>query len=70
MDRAVSDGDPDRAAGRSFPIPELLHELSVDRVKRKCIGQYDRCGVHCPELPAMFMQPEQAELKGLSTDPG
>jgi hypothetical protein len=26
--------------------------------------------VHCPGLPAMFMQPVHTELKGLSTDPG
>jgi hypothetical protein len=56
--------------GRSFPVPELLRELSVDCAKRQSVSQYDLCGVHCPELPAMFMQPVQAELKGLSTDPG
>jgi hypothetical protein len=56
--------------GRSCPVPELLRELSVDCVKRKSISQYDLCGVHCPELPAMFMQPMHTELKGLSTDPG
>jgi hypothetical protein len=45
--------------GRSFPVPALLHELSVDCVKRQSVSQYDLCGVHCPEMPGMFIQPVQ-----------
>jgi hypothetical protein len=36
--------------GRIFTVPDLLGELSRNRPKRGS----DLCGVHCPELPALF----------------
>jgi hypothetical protein len=42
--------------GRSFPIPTLLRALSEDCPKRLSVNAYDICGVHCPELPKLFMQ--------------
>jgi len=41
--------------GPGFGIPELLRLLSDDCPKRKSITAYDRCGVHCPELPSFFL---------------
>jgi hypothetical protein len=41
--------------GADFGIPDLLGVLSADCPKRKSITAYDRCGVHCPELPAFFL---------------
>jgi hypothetical protein len=39
--------------GRSFPVPELLRELSVACVKRQAVSRYDLCGVHCPALQSL-----------------
>jgi len=41
--------------GTDFGIPDLLAGLSDDCPRRKSITAYDRCGVHCPELPALFL---------------
>lgn len=40
--------------GRDFSIPDLLRDLSRDCPKRETLSQYNLCGVHCPELPALF----------------
>jgi hypothetical protein len=37
-----------------FGIPALLRRLSDDCTKRASISAYDLCGVHCPELSALF----------------
>jgi hypothetical protein len=42
--------------GRSFPIPTLLRTLSADCPKHTSAAAYDICGVHCPELPKLFLQ--------------
>jgi hypothetical protein len=55
--------------GQMYTIPTLLRTLSDDCPKRKSLSAYDLCGVHCPELPALFMRQTQRELKGLSSDP-
>jgi hypothetical protein len=41
--------------GADFGIPALLALLSDDCPKRKSVSFYDRCGVHCPELPSLFL---------------
>jgi hypothetical protein len=41
--------------GRYFTVPELLHDLSHGCVKRGSVDQPDLCGVHCPDLPALFI---------------
>jgi hypothetical protein len=41
--------------GPGFGIPALLHVLSDDCPKRKSISAYDLCGVHCPDLTALFL---------------
>jgi hypothetical protein len=41
--------------GEDFGIPDLLRMLSDDCPKRKSVTIYDRCGVHCPELPSFFL---------------
>jgi len=41
--------------GADFGIPDLLRQLSDDCPKRKSITVYDRCGVHCPQLPSFFL---------------
>ena len=41
--------------GPAFSVPELLQVLSADCPKRASISAYDLCGVHCPELPALFV---------------
>jgi hypothetical protein len=38
--------------GRIFTVPDLLGELSKGCPKRGS----DLCGVHCPELPALFIE--------------
>jgi hypothetical protein len=38
--------------GADFGIPDLLGVLSADCPKRGSVTIYDRCGDHCPELPA------------------
>jgi hypothetical protein len=47
--------------GAAFPVPMLLLLLSADCPKRQSISVYDLCGVHCPELAALFgvMPPSQ-----------
>jgi hypothetical protein len=40
--------------GKSFSIPELLSLLSADCPKRGSVTAYDVCGIHCPDLPALF----------------
>jgi hypothetical protein len=40
--------------GVALPIPWLLRTLSADCPKRQSQRVYDLCGVHCPELPALF----------------
>ena len=42
--------------GPAFPVPDLLHLLSKDCLKRKSITAYDQCGAHCPELPKFFLR--------------
>ena len=43
--------------GRSFPIPTLLRTLAADCPKYTSLAAInDNCGLHCPELPNMFMQ--------------
>jgi hypothetical protein len=44
-----------RRYGRAFPIPLLLRDLSADCPKRESITVYDLCGIHCPDLPALFL---------------
>jgi hypothetical protein len=41
--------------GRWFGVPALLALLSVDCPKRQSVSAYDLCGIHCPELPALFL---------------
>jgi hypothetical protein len=41
--------------GADFSIPDLLRDLSGGCPKRESVNQYDICGVHCPELPALFV---------------
>jgi hypothetical protein len=41
--------------GADFGIPDLLRLLSDDCLKRKSVTIYDRCGVHCQQLPAFFL---------------
>ena len=41
--------------GRRFGIPALLRTLSADCPKRLSVSAYDLCGVHCPELSALFL---------------
>jgi hypothetical protein len=42
--------------GAGYGIPALLGLLSADCPKRASVSAYDLCGVHCPELPALFMR--------------
>jgi len=39
--------------GAGFGIPRLLVD---DCQKRASVDAYDRCGVHCPELPSLFLR--------------
>jgi hypothetical protein len=41
--------------GAAMPIPALLRTLSAECTKRQSVSAYDLCGVHCPELPALFI---------------
>jgi hypothetical protein len=41
--------------GRRFGIPALLVKLSANCPKRLSVSGYDMCGIHAPELPALFM---------------
>jgi hypothetical protein len=40
--------------GAEFELPELLLRLSEDCTKRALLSVYDLCGVHCPDLSALF----------------
>jgi hypothetical protein len=41
--------------GGWFTVPALLRILSADCPKRQqSVSAYDLCGVHCPDLPALF----------------
>jgi hypothetical protein len=40
--------------GAALPIPWLLRTLSADCPKRQSDTHYGQCGVHCPDLPALF----------------
>jgi hypothetical protein len=44
--------------GVDFGIPDLVPLLSKDCVKRASVSAYDLCGVHCPELPVLFLSKE------------
>jgi hypothetical protein len=46
--------------GRSFTIPLLLRTLAADCPKRESGSNYDNCGIHCPDLPALFLVPPPA----------
>jgi hypothetical protein len=41
--------------GRRFGIPSLLAKLAGDCPKRKSVRAYDLCGIHCPDLSALFL---------------
>jgi hypothetical protein len=41
--------------GATYTVPLLLRDLSADCVKRGTVDQHDLCGVHCPDLPALFI---------------
>jgi hypothetical protein len=43
--------------GSGFDIPDLLRLLSADCLKRQSVSFYDRCGIHCPGLAALFGVP-------------
>jgi hypothetical protein len=49
--------------GVDFGIPDLVPLLSKDCVKRASVSAYDLCGVHCPELPVLFLgkEPDRPE---------
>jgi hypothetical protein len=49
--------------GWLFTVPELLREVSIDCVRRASVSQHDLCGVHCPELAALFLRQLQSEMK-------
>lgn len=40
--------------GQHCGVPELLRLLSADCPKRASISAYDLCGIHGPELSALF----------------
>jgi hypothetical protein len=41
--------------GPNFGIPMLLRLLAADCPKRKSVSAYDLCGIHCPDLSALFL---------------
>jgi hypothetical protein len=41
--------------GLAFGVPALLRLLSADCPKRRSLSASDLCGVHCPELSALFL---------------
>jgi hypothetical protein len=41
--------------GPAFSVPDLLRLLSADCPKRASVSAYDLCGVHCPDLSALFL---------------
>ena len=42
--------------GRRFGIPSVLAKLSPDCLKRQSVSAYDPCGIHPPELSALFLE--------------
>jgi hypothetical protein len=44
-----------RRHGPLFGVPALLRHLSADCPRRQSVSAYDLCGIHCPELPALFL---------------
>jgi hypothetical protein len=44
---------------RRYSVPALLGKLSADCPKRKSMSAYNLCGLHCPELSALFVGPER-----------
>ena len=41
--------------GHALPIPLLLHALSRDCPRQEATSLYGTCGIHCPDLPALFL---------------
>ena len=41
--------------GAAFGVPSLLRLLSADCAKRASVSAYDLCGIHCPQLPGLFL---------------
>ena len=61
--------------GNSVALADHRKSGGADLTNRECpkytsLNAYDICGVHCPELPKLFMRQMQSELKGPPTDPG
>lgn len=50
-----------RRHGRTCGVPKLLGVLCADCPKRKSVSVYDLCGIHCPELPTLFLGPGAKE---------
>ena len=44
--------------GLDFGIPQVLRLLSADCPSAP-VSAYDLCGIHCPELPARFLNPPE-----------
>lgn len=42
--------------GKDFGIPALLKVLAADCPKRQSVLDYDLCGLHCPDLPALLIR--------------
>jgi hypothetical protein len=42
--------------GAECGIPTLLGLLSAECLNRAALSVYESCGVHCPELSALFMR--------------
>jgi hypothetical protein len=53
--------------GVGFGIPALLRMLSDDCPKRKSVSAYDLCGIHCPELPSLFLGKSGLVVAGQGT---
>ena len=41
--------------GRSVGVPQLLSVLSRDCPRQEATSLYGTCGIHCPDLPALFL---------------
>jgi hypothetical protein len=41
--------------GVDAALPELGSILAGDCPRQRSVGSYDRCGVHFPQLPGLFM---------------
>jgi hypothetical protein len=50
--------------GADFGVPLLLRDLSANCPKRQSITVYALCGIHCPDLPALFLPPPDSEKPG------